>query len=52
VAFSAGGDGGRRAPEHPTQSAHVVFGGQRLPNTYKSASHVERLPFKTQAEVE
>src|SRR5215831_20020934 len=28
VAFSAGGDGGRRSPEHP---AHVVCGDQRLP---------------------
>src|SRR6516164_4888472 len=32
VAFSAGGDGGRRSPEYLAQSAHVVCGGQRLPN--------------------
>jgi hypothetical protein len=25
VAFSAGGDGGRRSPELPARSAHVVF---------------------------
>jgi hypothetical protein len=32
VAFSAGGDGGRRPPEHQAQSVHVVCGSQRLPN--------------------
>jgi hypothetical protein len=29
VAFSVGGDGGRKAPEHP--ALHVVCGSQRLP---------------------
>src|SRR5262249_29702273 len=32
VAFSAGGDGGGRSPEHRAQFAHVVCGSQRLPN--------------------
>jgi len=32
VAFSAGGDGGGKSPEHPAQSAHVVCGSHRLPN--------------------
>jgi len=31
-AFSAGGDGGRKSPELPAQSAHVVCNSQRLPN--------------------
>jgi len=52
LAFSTGGDGGRKSPEQPTQSAHVIFGGQRLLKTRKLASDVERLPFKTPAEVE
>ena len=28
MAFSAGGDGGGKAPEHP--ALHIVCGGQRL----------------------
>jgi len=39
LAFSAGGDGGRRAPSFGT-TAHVVCGSERLPNTHKSPSHV------------
>jgi hypothetical protein len=32
VDFSAGGDGGRKPPEHQAQFAHVNCGSQRLPN--------------------